>query len=257
MNGTERINWGKELEHLIYNQIYDIDKEQISKLAREIIDVGSVVRGINKKMFFIKANDLRIQLYYIADDDDVKGHYLDYEFKQEDCYEMILLYSFFIAGEYRFENPIKLYNGYVHTIRQYLESINIQTITMSEVQYLEHKLGYEGLPFGCVVLKDLPEIDFYRDLFGFDYFKFKRVEDQKYVYLLYNGNNGFFKIGYSKNPMKREKTLQAEEPDIALLKIWERDMSFEKSLHKKYFKQRVRGEWFRLTFHELWELREL
>lgn len=57
--------------------------------------------------------------------------------------------------------------------------------------------------------------------------------------------------------MKREKTLQAEEPDIAILKLWEKDMAFEKHLHKKYIKQRVRGEWFKLTFQELWELREL
>lgn len=125
------------------------------------------------------------------------------------------------------------------------------------MKYMDSKLGAEGLPIGAVILKDMPEIEFYRDLFGFDYFAFDLTKDQKYVYLLYNVKNGFFKIGYSKNPMKREKTLQAEEPDIAILKLWEKDMAFEKYLHKKYIKQRVSGEWFKFTFQELWELREL
>lgn len=257
MIGSSKIDWGKELIDLVYDRICDLDIEDISQLVKEDIDIGSVYRGLNKRIFFIKANDLRIKLYYIADDDDVRGFYLDYEFKQEDCYQTIFLYCFFIAGEFKFENPIKLYNGFVHTIRKYLESINIQTITLSEMKYMDSKLGGEGIPFGAIVLKDMPEIEFYRDLFGFDYFAFDLAKDQKYVYLLYNEKNGFFKIGYSKNPMKREKTLQAEEPDIAILKLWEKDMAFEKHLHKKYIKQRVRGEWFKFTFQELWELREL
>lgn len=128
---------------------------------------------------------------------------------------------------------------------------------MSEIKYMDQKLGGEGIPFGAVVLKDMPEIEFYRDLFGFDYFAFDLTKDQKYVYLLYNEKNCFFKIGYSKNPLKREKILQAQEPDIELLKLWEKDMTFEKELHRKYAKQRVRGEWFKFTFQELCELREL
>lgn len=257
MIGSRRIKWGKEFEDSVYDRIYDLDSIQISKLAAESIDVGSVYRGLNKRTFFIKASDLRIQLFYIAYDKKISGYYLDYEFEQEDCYEVIFFYCFFIASEFRFENPIKLYNGYINTIRQYLESINIQTITMSEVRYVESRVVDEGLTIGAVILKDVQEIDFYRDLFAFDYFRFKITQDRKYVYLLYNEKNGYFKIGYSRNPMKREKTLQAEEPHIVLLNVWERDMSFEKALHKRFFKQKVRGEWFKFSFQELWELREL
>ncbi|ERJ57186.1 GIY-YIG nuclease family protein [Sphingobacterium paucimobilis] len=46
-------------------------------------------------------------------------------------------------------------------------------------------------------------------------------------------------------------------PDISLLKIWEHDGEFETPLHKKYSHLRVRGEWFKLTMCELFELNEL
>ncbi|WP_313189266.1 GIY-YIG nuclease family protein [Sphingobacterium sp.] len=241
----------------IYESIYELDKNQIFNMISESIEIGSLYRGIKKKTFFIKANLLRIQLYYLVNDIKIRGFYLNYEFKQEDCFEIIFYYCFFIAGEFRFENPIKLYNGYIYTIREYLESINIQTITMSEIRFMENKLGEEVLHIGAIILKDIQEIDFYRELFKFDYSTFKAIENRKYVYLLFNEKNGFFKIGYSKNPLKREKTLQAEEPNVVLLKVWEEGMSFEKKLHRKYFKQKVRGEWFNFTFKELYELKEL
>lgn len=128
---------------------------------------------------------------------------------------------------------------------------------MSEIKYLESRLGYKGETFGVIILIDWTEIDFYRQLFDFNYSTFNVNQDKKYVYLIYNEQNNFFKIGYSKNPLKRKKTLQGQEPNIALLKVWEKDVSFEKFLHKKYYKNRIRGEWFEFSFQELWELREL
>ncbi|MFC3355511.1 GIY-YIG nuclease family protein [Sphingobacterium zeae] len=168
-----------------------------------------------------------------------------------------MFFSWFIAGEFRGENAIFLYNGYIDLLRKYLESIGYSVITKSDLLALEKKFGGGSLfAANGVFLRDLKEIDFYRDLFKFNYSSFSVESEKQYVYLIFNQKNGYFKIGFSKNPLKREKTLQAEEPEIALLKIWKKDMAFEKSLHKRYFKQKVRGEWFKLTLTELWELRE-
>ena len=60
-----------------------------------------------------------------------------------------------------------------------------------------------------------------------------------------NRRNGFYKIGRSNDPKKRERTLQSEEPDIVLVKVW--DKNIENKLHKNYNKQRLRGEWFDLS----------
>lgn len=47
--------------------------------------------------------------------------------------------------------------------------------------------------------------------------KFNQPPTLGYVYLMKNSRNGLTKIGHSSNPVFREKTLQAEEPEINLL----------------------------------------
>lgn len=65
------------------------------------------------------------------------------------------------------------------------------------------------------------------------------------TYLMKNKRNGLYKIGRSITPLHRERTLQSEEPEIKMVKVW--DDNIEDTLHKKYDKHRVRGEWFNLT----------
>ena len=67
----------------------------------------------------------------------------------------------------------------------------------------------------------------------------------KYCYILKNNRNGMYKIGYSKHPFVRESTLQSEDPDITMVKVFE--SNHESELHEKYKEHRVRGEWFDLT----------
>lgn len=71
-------------------------------------------------------------------------------------------------------------------------------------------------------------------------------EDKKPIcYIMKNKRNGFYKIGYSIDPKNREKTLQSEEPNIELIKVFKEN--HEKELHDNYSKYRVRGEWFKLS----------
>ena len=66
-----------------------------------------------------------------------------------------------------------------------------------------------------------------------------------YVYLMRH-TNGLTKIGRSKNPRTREKTLQAEDPRLEMIFYCEADGSVENRLHKIFDSVRVRGEWFEL-----------
>lgn len=73
-------------------------------------------------------------------------------------------------------------------------------------------------------------------------------EDYTHIYLMRDASNKLIKIGISKNPKVREKTLQSEKQDIDLIftsPLMEREN--EKILHKKYEAKRVRGEWFDLN----------
>ena len=83
-----------------------------------------------------------------------------------------------------------------------------------------------------------------------------------YVYLMRNYNNGHYKIGIAKDTKYREKTLQAEEPDVRLIcskqytdRITARQM--EKMLHSHYDKKRLRGEWFDFNEDEVKSIQKL
>ncbi len=79
----------------------------------------------------------------------------------------------------------------------------------------------------------------------------------QYVYLMHNQRNGYYKLGRSVNPGYREKTLQAEEPEISLIAKWLAPAQVEKQLHTAFASKRVRGEWFELSPDDLSIIRQL
>lgn len=70
------------------------------------------------------------------------------------------------------------------------------------------------------------------------------MNESGFVYFMQNKRNKFVKIGFSKNPQVREKTLQSEEPEIELIGAIPGNVQFEKELHLAFAIVRVRGEWF-------------
>ena len=72
----------------------------------------------------------------------------------------------------------------------------------------------------------------------------QKIIDKK-TYIIKDCNTNLYKIGCSNDPLKREKTLQSEKPNIKIIKIFENYI--EKELHIKYNDFRVRGEWFNLN----------
>ena len=66
-----------------------------------------------------------------------------------------------------------------------------------------------------------------------------------YVYLMRH-TNGLIKIGASRTPTAREKTLQAEDPRLELFYASRAVRTTESRIHKAFKDLRVRGEWFRL-----------
>lgn len=72
-----------------------------------------------------------------------------------------------------------------------------------------------------------------------------------FVYIFCDGATNLYKIGYSKNPEFREKTLAAQIPKIRCLFFSRGTPKDERALHLEYAHKRVRGEWFDLTEKEL------
>lgn len=75
------------------------------------------------------------------------------------------------------------------------------------------------------------------------------------VYLMGNSRNRYVKIGFSfKDPVFRETTLQAEDPEIVLICSWRGTMQDEKKLHERFSDKRLRGEWFKLSPQDISDL---
>jgi len=69
-----------------------------------------------------------------------------------------------------------------------------------------------------------------------------------------NKETSLIKIGFSKDPFYREKTLQSREPEIHRIAYWKAPRYIEAELHKKYKEKRIRGEYFRLNIKDLHEI---
>lgn len=97
--------------------------------------------------------------------------------------------------------------------------------------------------------KDLSVL--FNEMFDFSHNTFETA----YLYLMYEASSGFYKIGVSKNPNRRERTLQSQKPDIKMLYntrfTKKKAFSIEQKLHRLFDLKRVRGEWFSLTDEDL------
>lgn len=78
-----------------------------------------------------------------------------------------------------------------------------------------------------------------------------RSSFEVFTYLMEDTRNGLIKIGKSKNPERREKTLQSEAPTVELRIAVPTASGFEYELHNNFAHLRRRGEWFELSSSDL------
>jgi hypothetical protein len=74
-----------------------------------------------------------------------------------------------------------------------------------------------------------------------------------FIYLISN-QLGLFKVGVSKNPNKRIKSMETGNPDdLIILYVYNSKKSYviEKTLHRLYQQYHVKLEWFSLPTNEV------
>ncbi len=83
----------------------------------------------------------------------------------------------------------------------------------------------------------------------------KKKKEKAYLYLMLEHSTGYYKIGVSKNPQSRERTLQSQKPDINVIFSRQFDKKsafrFERKLHRLFDGKRIRGEWFELNKEDI------
>jgi len=79
--------------------------------------------------------------------------------------------------------------------------------------------------------------------------KLPRNITSKMTYIMADTSCMLYKIGQSKTPTKREKTMLAQSSQIKVIAVSK--FLMEKELHRQFKHCRIRGEWFQLSESEL------
>ena len=76
------------------------------------------------------------------------------------------------------------------------------------------------------------------------------LDKNGFVYFIGNIEAGVVKIGFSKNPKSRISGIQTgTHLMLSILKVVEGNYGIEKQYHRKFSRQRIRGEWYSITGH--------
>tara|TARA_R110000803_G_C11951411_1_gene317716 strand:- start:39 stop:1340 length:1302 start_codon:yes stop_codon:yes gene_type:complete len=138
-----------------------------------------------------------------------------------------------IKKEYEVDSP-----EVITEIRNYISKLKKDGVYLTKEQTEDINYVLEGV-VDIVIKKPFDEV--IEDII----IEEPQIRKEPKTYLMKNRRNGLYKIGKSITPTHRERTLQSEEPEIEMVKVWEDNI--EDRLHKKYSRSRVRGEWFKLT----------
>lgn len=72
-----------------------------------------------------------------------------------------------------------------------------------------------------------------------------------YIYLMHDKKEDLYKIGFSKVPEFREKTLLSQKPNISIYRQWVASQKYESILKNNFKNKRGRGEWFKLSQEDI------
>jgi Meiotically up-regulated gene 113 len=246
-----------------FNEVsFTLSREDIVKFDQEDNGpINNVISRINRHCFGVKLFDdekgLATEMFYINNDNELKGDIICLDLNDPDYFQLLLRFCSMLSNDYDDIDAINAFNILQTRLRSFLEKRGFKTTTTLELKQFrgQHAVIMCTSPRGIKNITLIDRVEFYRDFFN-NNFDAAQVPDKEYVYLMVNDDTSFIKIGTSKNPGYREKTLHSQEPNIHIIALWCCSKAIEKELHKKFDSKRVRGEWFRLTFAELKEIED-
>ena len=250
----------KQVEKMFSNNVFFLTEEDISKMDEYDNSgaINNVLTGIAKQVYSIRLiedtnNDVIFELFYIEQKDwKTSGYCLNVNLKWKNWDNVIFYFSRFLGQEYDGLDIVNTYNTFLSHTRTMLEKINFFTYTSEDVKKIAP--NKESITMMVKNKRNIIKIPFIEKetiletIFGQK--KEYNQNDKNKVYLMFNKRNQLTKIGISKTPRKREKTLQGEEPELFLAAVWEAPKKVEKELHHKFSKKRKRGEWFDLRIKD-------
>lgn len=236
------------------DDIFEFDKSDNGQ-------INNVIVKLEKHCFVVELIDdeigLATRMAYINNDRELKGDIICLDLDDKDYFELLFRFCDMLANSYKDLDAINIFNTFQSRLRTFLEKAGFFTVTSLEVQNLKGEEAlFVGSPKrGFRTIKLIDKVQFYREYFNNNY-NLKTLNDKDYVYLMLNRDTSLIKIGTSKRPHYREKTLHSQEPAIYIIALWCCGKEIEKELHIKYQSKRTRGEWFRLSLMDLKKIEE-
>ncbi len=240
---------------------YELGEDAVLRMNKvyNTPEINNVVRGVHTHCYGLAMMDdtdsIQYRVYYINGHNELSGKLLELDINATDRDMLLLAFSMNIADTFGLD-PLEAFNTFQDATRSMCEQLDYMTITANElIPYQDKKpvIAAKNVK-GILILPFLYHADLYKFLFG-DLPPITPQVGDSFIYLMHNKRNNLVKIGKSRNPVHREKTLQAEEPEITMVAVWKVVDKLERHLHKLYKHKRLRGEWFKLTFKELKEIK--
>ena len=223
--------------------------------------LNNVINGLEDEAFGAALVDekppIRYLLFYVNGKSKLEGHLIEISINHPERDGVIFLFSQYLAEQYPKLDSIDLFNTFQKHTRTMLEKIGYWTFSPTEINAKPGSSISIIAPgkLGVFEISLIDKILFLKGLMGSDKMKCE-FNDEEYVYLMLNSKSNLVKIGQSRNPSFREKTLQSEEPEIEMIAFWKASKNVEKELHNIYSNKRERGEWFRLSLKDLKDIKE-
>lgn len=252
------------IQELFYDHYATLDEDAILKMNKicNSGELNNVIVGLEKHCYglwlFDDEQEVNYQIFYVRGDKKLEGDLIKLSSNLKYRDELVFFFSNFLSHNYKDIDLIDTFNTFQRHTRGMLEKIGYFTIASTEIdKYADQNPTIIAKDVkGIIPLRLIRKGDFYKEFFGNKILPHEQT-DGEFVYLMLNKRNDYIKIGKSKRPTFREKTLQADEPDIVLITFWKAPAIFEKQLHKQFEVKRQRGEWFNLNFRDLKQIKEI
>lgn len=208
-----------EPKEYFYDHYYPLSEEFILKFSKDdrMLPINNVVVSMERHCFGLTsadeaADELSCRLFYINGQIKLQGDSITLSVKNPDWDVIVFLFAKFISDKYEDIDAIEVFNTFQAYTRTFLEKLEYLTYVPKHEGH--HTIIAKGVK-GLIPIHIINKKEFYIKFFG-EKTLVKPNADENFIYLMLNSRNSLVKIGRSKSPQFREKTLQAEEPEIAI-----------------------------------------
>lgn len=221
-------------------------------------DINNVIRLLKRDCFVCLANDNNYELIYITNNPKLDGLLLTIEYDDPNHNAIAFVFADHIVRYYpqnhlNFVDIANIFQEHKTSMYSKIGDYIVVDLNKAATEYSNSTMLLLHKSINITIFR---KDEIYKDMFSGHNsdIAFMDKTDRNKIYIQFNKRNNFCKIGLSKSPKNREKTLQSQEPEIEMIACWIAPKIIEKELHRLFESKKVRGEWFNLTAHDLVEI---